>query len=55
MVNQEKGYAEKKVQKIQDGGGRHLGFFRLVYFNHLLTDFYEILDNDAESHVPKDC
>jgi hypothetical protein len=33
----------------------HLGLFRLLLFNQLLTDFNDILDNDAESHVPKDC
>jgi hypothetical protein len=30
MGNQEKGYAEVYIQKIQDGGRRHLGFFRLL-------------------------
>jgi hypothetical protein len=53
--NQEKGYAEVYIQKTQYGGRRHFQFFRLLEFNQLLTDFNEILDNDAESHVQKDC
>jgi hypothetical protein len=30
MGNQDKGYAEVKIQKIQDGGRRHFEFFRLL-------------------------
>jgi hypothetical protein len=39
MGKQEKGYAEVKIQKIQDGGGRHLGFHKFAAISLLLIGF----------------
>jgi hypothetical protein len=39
MGKQEKGYAEVKIQKIQDGGRRHIGFHKFAAISLLLIGF----------------